>query len=51
MFEADLAPRPVTSTPREKSCPTCRAHSQDFSRIMRTSKLLILVQLIRGKFA
>src|SRR5271166_2546225 len=41
----------LTSTPRGKSCPKCCRRRQDFPRIRRTSNLLILVQLIRGKFA
>jgi len=39
------------STPRGKSCPVCCGRRQDFPRIRRTSNLLILVQLVRGKFA
>ncbi len=41
----------LASRPRGKSCPLCRERLQDFPRIRRTSKLLNLVQLIRGKFA
>ena len=41
----------TTSTPRGKSCPICCRRRQDFPRIRRTSNPLILVQLIRGKFA
>ena len=41
----------VTSTPRGKSRPICRKLARDIPRIGRTSNLLILVQLIGGKFA
>jgi len=40
-----------TSTPRGKSCLLCGERFQDFPRIKRTGILLILVQLIGGKFA
>jgi RNA-directed DNA polymerase len=39
-----------TSTPRGKSCLLCGERFQDFPRIRRTGILLILVQLIGGKF-
>jgi hypothetical protein len=42
---ADKIAQALTSTPRRKSCPICRALSQDFLRVKRTSKLLFLVQL------
>jgi hypothetical protein len=42
---------PNASTPRRKSSPLCRKRFQDFLRRGCTSKLLILVQLIGGKFA
>ena len=39
-----------TSAPRGKSCLLCGERFQDFPRIRRTGILLILVQLIGGKF-
>ena len=37
--------------PHRKSRPICRKLARDFGWIRRTSNLLILVQLIRSKFA
>ena len=53
VLDALIADCPLhfASTPRGKSSPLCGWRWKDFPRIRRTSRSLLLVQLIRRKFA